>query len=309
MDMDDDFRLRLAAMNALAALTKRAGGLVDASELDAGFGFDGQRVPFWNRRRGIWRPAQLGRNGAALSIMTAPRVHGRKPAYDDEVAADTKGWFGYKYEGDDPTLWTNVAVRRAMELARPLIYFYGITRGVYEPIFPVYVTKDDPAALTFRLEADVTPEVAEPQSGSIEKLATRREYQTVAVKRRLHQRRFRELVLGAYSGRCTICRLAHPPLLDAAHIIPDHEDKGLPEVSNGLSLCKIHHSAYDGGILGISADLIVHLREDILQEVDGPMLEHGLKAMEGQKISVPRSALLRPNPEFLALRFERFQAA
>ena len=106
-----------------------------------------------------------------------------------------------------------------------------------------------------------------------------------------------------------MCRLGHIQLLDAAHIIPDHDDRGLPLVSNGLALCKIHHSAYDANILGISADLLVHVREDILNEIDGPMLEHGLKRMQGLTIDVPRMLDYRPNSEFLSERFSRFMAA
>jgi hypothetical protein len=65
--------------------------------------------------------------------------------------------------------------------------------------------------------------------------------------------------------------------------------QGLPEIPNGLALCKIHHSAYDANILGISPDLVTHVREDILMEIDGPMLEHGLTGMAGQTIVVPRA--------------------
>lgn len=244
-----------------------------------------------------------------MSIMTAPLVSGRKPAYDDEVAALDRGWFGYRYQGTDPTHWKNVAVRRAAELGRPLIYLYGVTPGLYEAIFPVYVTGDDPNSLTFRVEVDVPISAADPSRGEVSAFAARREYQTVAVKRRLHQHRFREIVLTAYRRRCSMCLLRHEPLLDAAHIIPDHDDRGLPEVRNGLALCKIHHSAYDANILGISPDLVIHVRNDILREIDGPMLEHGLKAMSGRQIEVPRAVEARPHPEHLEMRYHAFRAA
>lgn len=309
MTLDTDWRIRLAAMQQLERLRARGDGLVRAAELDEGFDFEGERIKLWSSRRGIWRPVQLQDPGAALTIATAPRIEGRAPAYDDEVAADDRAWFGYRYERTDPQLWTNVAVRKAFELGRPLIYLYGVTKGTYEPLFPVYVTADDPDSLTFRLEVDTPFAAADPTRGVIAALGPRREYQTVAVKRRLHQHRFRELVLGAYRRRCTICQLRHVQLLDAAHIIPDHDDRGLPEVRNGLALCKIHHSAYDANILGISPDLLVHVREDILREIDGPMLEHGLKRMEGRRIVVPRSEAHRPSSDFLADRFDRFRAA
>jgi putative restriction endonuclease len=307
--MDRDLQIRLAAMQQLEQLRRQGSGLVRADQLDEGFVFEGERIPLWNARRGIWRPRQLGELGAALTIFTAPRVEGRKPAYDDEVAADDRGTFGYRYEGTDPTTWTNVALRRAMELNRPLIYLYGVTKGTYEAIFPFYLTSEDSARLTFYGQADAPFSVKEPGLESPASAAPRREYQTVAVKRRLHQHRFRELVLGAYGSRCTICQLRHTLLLDAAHIIPDHDDRGLPEVPNGLALCKIHHTAFDAHIIGIAPDLKVHVREDILAEIDGPMLEHGLKRMHGTKIHVPGAEELRPNPDYLVERFDLFRAA
>jgi len=77
--------------------------------------------------------------------------------------------------------------------------------------------------------------------------------------------------------RCAICRLRHENLLDAAHILEDRHERGLPEVPNGLALYKIHHSAYDVNILGVSPDYRVHIRADVLREHDGPMLRWGLQ--------------------------------
>jgi len=309
MLLDRDWYIRLAAMKKVDELRKQGGGLVTAAQLNRGFEFESQRIPLWSSRMGIWRPEQLREPGAALTIVTAPRVQGRQPAYDDEVAADDRGWFGYRYQGDKPNNWWNVAVRTAMELQRPLIYLYGVTKGTYEPILPVFVTDDDPANLTFRVQADIQLAVDGEAGVPLSMLAPRREYQTVAVKRRLHQHRFRELVLSAYGTRCAMCHLGHVQLLDAAHIIPDHDDRGLPEVPNGLALCKIHHSAYDANILGVDPELLIHVREEILREIDGPMLEHGLKGMAHRKIHVPRILINRPRPEFLEERFQRFRAA
>lgn len=309
MTIDRDWQIRLAAMEQLDLLRDRSGGLVPSARLDEGFEFEGERIGLWSSRMGIWRPKQLNDLGAALTVVTAPRVNGREPVYDDEVAADDRGWFGYRYQGTDPATWTNVAVRRAMELQRPIIYLYGVTKGLYEPIFPVYVTGDDPETLTFTLQADLAIATADPASASIVGAAPRREYRTIAVKQRLHQKRFREMVLSAYRGQCAMCHLRHVNLLDAAHIIADRDDRGLPEVPNGLALCKIHHSAYDENILGIAPDLMVHVREDILHEIDGPMLEYGLKGMAGKRIDVPRVVGLKPKSEFLDERYRRFRAA
>ena len=130
----------------------------------------------------------------------------------------------------------------------------------------------------------------------------RRGYATRAVN-------FRELVVGAYRERCSVCRLHHVELLDAAHILPDRDERGRPEVPNGLALCKIHHAAFDASILGISADYRIAIRRDVLEEVDGPMLLHGLQEMNKKSILVPASSRLKPNKEYLGERFERFRAA
>ncbi len=305
---DIDFQIRTAAMARLSQLRDAGGGVVSSSQLDTGFEFGGERIALWSSQKGIWKPRQLNFLNVALTVTTAPKVEGRAPAYDDEIA-DDRGSFGYKYQGTDAEHWSNVAVRNAKLYRRPLIYLYGIAKGVYEPIFPVYIVQDDPSTLTFRLQVDVSDRVSALSEDWLEVNAPRREYQTVAVKRRVHQHRFRELVLNAYTRRCAICELRHASLLDAAHIREDRDERGLPEISNGLTLCKIHHSAYDANILGISPELRVHVRDDILREIDGPMLEHGLKAMAGRALRVPRRESWRPNLEFLDERFGRFRSA
>ncbi|MFQ5705482.1 MAG: HNH endonuclease [Gemmatimonadales bacterium] len=307
--MDLDWRLRLAAFAALDRLCRQGDGVVSGGQLADGFEFEGERIRLFDVRRGIWRPRQLGRDGAALTIVTTPPKPGKKPPYDDQIASDDKS-FLYRYEGTDPHYWTNVAIRTAMHEQRPLIYLYGVVPNLYEPIFPCYVIGDDPVALGFRIVADAaTARIGPDVSMESELTAPRREYATAAVKVRLHQRRFRSLVLSAYRNRCTICRLTHSVLLDAAHILPDRDERGRPDVSNGLSLCKIHHAAYDANIMGVDPACVVHVRQEVLDEHDGPMLRHGLQEMQGTRILLPRSAVQRPRQEYLEERYERFRAA
>ena len=117
------------------------------------------------------------------------------------------------------------------------------------------------------------------------------------------------MVLSAYREQCCVCRLKHLELLDAAHILEDRHPRGEPVVTNGLGMCKIHHSAYDANIIGVDPDTRVHVRQDILLEKDGPMLKHGLQDMAGSRLILPRNATLRPNRDFLAERYARFLAA
>lgn len=306
--MDRDWQIRLAAFAHLNKLRERAGPLVRASDMQVGFEFEGERIPLFNEPVGIWRPRQLGRDGAALSITTAPRKPGKKPPYLDDIAEDS-GELAYRYQRDGADNWMNRSVRQAFELGRPLIYFYGIEPGAYDAIYPIYVVGDEPEAQTFRLAHDPMAGVALNVQPPLGEVAVPRDYATREVKVRLHQRLFRAMVMRAYRTMCSVCRIRHNPLLDAAHILPDRDERGRPEVPNGLSLCKIHHAAFDANILGVTPDYVIRIRHDILQEHDGPMLEHGLQRLHDGRLTVPRSAELKPNQEYLAERYERFRAA
>lgn len=306
MPLSADQELRLAAFHRLRVILDRSDGVITREQLNEGFVFNGEHIPFANRMKGIWRPRQLD-DGAPLSLTTAAIKRGVTPRYDDQVGSD-HGWFEYRYEGQNINEWTNAAVRRAMELGVPLIYFYGVIPGLYQAFFPVYVSEDEPDRRTFHLAVDAPApgETALFGGGSPPLLKS---YATVAAKQRLHQRRFRELVVAAYAKRCAICRLQRTELLDAAHILADRDERGLPEVPNGLALCRIHHGAFDVGILGISPEYQVHVRADILAEKDGPMLLHGLQEMDHTRIGLPRNRAEWPRREFLDERYARFRAA
>lgn len=63
----------------------------------------------------------------------------------------------------------------------------------------------------------------------------------------------------------------NPRQLEADHLTAD-----------GLALCKIHHAAYDGSIIGIRPDLRIKVARSVLSESNGPMLRHGLQGFHGQ---------------------------
>ncbi len=227
---------------AMRYLDARPSPRVDFAWLSE-FVFEGERVPLMDRQRGIRKPRGLG---AALAIRTTFTPPGSLPPYVDGVGSD--GLQRYKYRGDDPHHHENVALRHAFEQRLPLIWFVGVASGIYEPLYPVWVIGDDPVNLEFALALDEGQRFVTP--GRIVDEDARRYVERVT-KARLHQRVFRTQVLLAYDGRCTICTIRHAELLDAAHIIEDGKPHGQPVVPNGLSMCKIHHAAFDNKILGI----------------------------------------------------------
>ena len=54
---------------------------------------------------------------------------------------------------------------------------------------------------------------------------------------------------------------------------------------------------------------VVQVRPDLLREEDGPTLVHGIQALHGARIAVPRKAGLQPDPHFLARRYDDFRRA
>jgi len=275
--------------------------------MTAGFEFEGERIPLALQARGIWKPGCLGLNGSALSVTTASVRPGTLPRYDDSNISED-GWFQYRYQGTDPSAADNRAVRAAFHTGRPLIYFYGEAPGVYQAIAPAYVVGDKPESLRFEIAADATS-VGDPRLMTGGADAPLKAYATTTTKIRLHQSRFRQMVVRAYEESCAVCRLHHPELLDAAHILEDRDERGKPEVSNGMALCGVHHGAYDANIMGIDPDHRIHIRRDILEELDGPMLRYGLQEMHGNLIRVPGRKVLHPRAEYLDERFARFLAA
>jgi putative restriction endonuclease len=119
---------------------------------------------------------------------------------------------------------------------------------------------------------------------------------------------FRERVLAAYRHRCALSGLPEPRLIDAAHIVPDEEELGHPDVRNGICMSKIHHAAYDAGLIGIDSDLTVHVSPRLLAMHDGPLLEKTLKALAGSKMRPPDDPRSMPDRDRLGLRFQRFRS-
>lgn len=303
---DHDLQVRLAAFSFLETCVARHGDAVPRPVLARGFEFQGQRVPLVSPQ-GIFKPAILPE--VPLSITTVPVVEGRERPYADEMSLE--GYLTYRYRGTDPNHRDNRGLKQAMLQRRPLIYLYGLVKGVYLPVWPVFVVGADDAKLSFQVAVDDARQIKLDETlAAGEPLEEgRRRYITASTQVRLHQSSFRERVIRAYRQCCAICRLKHPELLEAAHIIPDKDPRGLPTVSNGLALCALHHKAYDWHILGIRPDYKIELRQDILDEVDGPMLRHGLQGFQDKVILLPRRQLERPSQEYLEERYELFRKA
>ena len=293
--IEDEQLLREDLIEKIIAKANEGDGMLSRSEL-GNFFYAGQVVRLIDKFGGIWNPGESWNLGeelrATLSINTT-----RSGKYEDQEVSG--GLWRYDYQSGG-TAGKNTKMRKAMELQLPLIWFVQQDSGRYVP-YRVFIISDFPDEGYCLIAPDLSLATASRSESLIERCYAER-----IMKQRLHQPAFRARVISAYQTKCAICRLGHGRLLDAAHITPDNDETSSTSVTNGLSLCKIHHTAYDINILGIDPDYTVHVRPDILAEKDGPMLEHGIKEMNKTKLWVPPAVGEKPDPARLEARFRDF---
>jgi putative restriction endonuclease len=303
--VDPDFAVRLAAIEHVNVLSRRYDDLVPRGELAKGLLIDSERYPLFNPQAGIHRPRRF-HGPAALTIVTAAARPDRPPPYADAFD-EASGTIAYSYRRGGTDHPDNRALRAAFEAQAPLIYLMGVAPSVYSIAAPVFVVDDRPVEQRVLVQIgsrlrDLDP--AGPVSDEVE-----RRYALSERRVRLHQHQFRFQVLRAYRGRCTICALREPSLVQAAHIIEDTHERGVAAVRNGLALCAIHHLAYDRMVLGIDHEGVVHIADRLLHEVDGPMLREGIQGFHGAGIQLPARRQDRPDPMLLDERFRAFRDA
>ena len=297
-DRAHDEKVRTKAFDWLAAQVSLHGDVLPWAVLIKGFDWEGRRVPLLSQQ-GIFKPAVLE---VPISIRTS-----HDGPYDDRFGKD--GLLHYSYRLGGPNHRDNRGLRTAMREQLPLIYFHGMVPGRYLATCPVYIVGDAPEIQSFQVAVDDPAHLwlrGEVGSAIAESAAARREYVTTVARRRLHQRAFRERVLLAYRRQCSLCKLKHDELLDAAHIIPDTEPEGEPIVSNGLALCRLHHTAFDRFFIGVRPDYVIEIRPDLLEEEDGPTLKYAIQGLHGARIHLPRRPQDLPSELLLESRYKRF---
>lgn len=256
--------------------------------------FNGTRIPLLDTGRGIRNPADFD---STLTVMTSSKRTG----YSDGISPEGLVTYSYQSrEGGD-----NVKLRNAFERGDPLVYFLGVRPGYFVAFYPVYIVHDDPTRRVVSIALDESLRYFDDPLNLKE---YERRYAERLVRTRLHQPMFRARVLRAYGTACAICELKHAELLDAAHITADAHIDGVAEVTNGLALCKIHHASYDRNLLGITPDYEVRIDQALLDEVDGPMLRHGLQDMHGRPLRLPSRRVDHPSKVRLAEKFALFAA-
>ncbi len=280
-----------AQVFALISTTMPSASIANRADL-LGFKIDGAAMPLIDYSRGIRNPKALDATLSVVSSADGP--------YSDEQVAPGIWRYDFRSGGSGGD---NRKLIEAHRLGVAIILFRKLRPNLYQAIYPARVAHVDETNGYVLVTLEELADIADHEPSVVE-----RRWAEYVARRRVHQPAFREMVLRAYETQCTICRFKHAELLDAAHITADSDATGDAVVTNGLAMCKIHHAAYDRDFLGITADYTIKINDALLQEVDGPMLKHGLQEMHDLKITLPNRRAEHPNRDRLAVRYTQFSA-
>jgi putative restriction endonuclease len=184
------------------------------------------------------------------------------------------------------------------------IVYYDGTTDVLRPLLEALTTSPEPP---------VEVEAVDPQEIEIRK-RTVKEWKRWANARGSTSARFRQEVRNAYNSTCVVCGLHLPSTrynitgVDAAHILPWAE-YDLDHVSNGLCLCRLHHWAFDEGLLVIrhsdgayQVEVPEEVRNGVRSEAAAFSLDELLRfagPISDQRL--PRRREQLPRPQFLEM--------
>lgn len=205
----------------------------------------------------------------------------------------------------------NAATRKLVGSFTPVVYFRQVseTPSEYVVIAPMYIVGDEAASRRFRISAipasmlplEKAQEVSEETP--VDRRILQKAYRERTVRQRLHQADFRRNVLSAYRTRCAVCELRIRTLLDGAHIIGDKVEGGDPVIQNGLSLCNLHHRAFDQDILLVKSDYSIKVGREPIAPEDRAAIRN-IRDYEGKQLWLPRQDDLWPDRERLRKRFD-----
>lgn len=158
------------------------------------------------------------------------------------------------------------------------------------------ITRDSLVSRTIGLEAvapqqraDALAEVFDPR-----KVEDERKKILAIVAQRQGQRGFRQTLLRAYGGRCSVTGYDASDALEAAHIVP-YRGPVTNHPSNGLLLRADFHTLFDYGLVAVETN-----REDQVRLlVSSEISETAYGKYRNQTLRLPEDPTLRPSLEAL----------
>jgi|SaaInlStandDraft_4_1057021.scaffolds.fasta_scaffold24889_1 putative restriction endonuclease len=108
---------------------------------------------------------------------------------------------------------------------------------------------------------------------------------------------FRKKVYEAYNNKCAMCGI-QLELIEAAHIVPHSHESGTDDISNGIGLCSLHHTAYDKSLIYFEIDFSIKINNNKMKYLEKMGLDGGYRKFEDlsfDKLRLPQNHILQPN--------------
>lgn len=114
---------------------------------------------------------------------------------------------------------------------------------------------------------------------------------------------FRKKIYEAYNNKCAMCGI-QLELIEAAHIVPHSHETGTDDISNGVGLCSLHHTAYDKSLIYFEDDFSIKINKNKMKYLEKMGLDGGFRKFEElsfDKLQLPQNHILKPNVENIKL--------
>lgn len=234
--------------------------------------------------------------------------------YSDKIVDDVLYYDGEGQNKDQELTAANKALIESNETGRII---YGFIQedergpwkymGILEVLDYSYVSKEGHMTYEFKLKKtgfDI-PEYQMPESKEIINLVKNPPqledniiYDNVKRKRR--NAAFRKYIKQIYDNKCAVCgkrRFSKTgnPEVEAAHIYPKSKE-GSDDLRNGISLCKLHHWAFDNGYITMNDDYLIIVDEGIMEDKNF----EEIYTFDGLKINLPENNELWPDKLYIS---------
>ena len=108
---------------------------------------------------------------------------------------------------------------------------------------------------------------------------------------------FRKKVYEAYNNKCAMCGI-QLELIEAAHIVPHSHEIGTDDITNGISLCALHHTAYDKSLIYFEKDFLLKINKNKMKYLEKMGLDGGYRKfgeLGFDKVQLPLNHIHKPN--------------